>query len=148
MCRRKLCAPAGLLLLSACVLLDAPHVPGNTWSGRTLSCCGELNIPITKGCLNIFLIGKEPLAQVDDTEVTVMEPFEHRQAEGVMHNRKCRSFTHEIICDVNAHHASEEKIDYTVTPCTKEPEAPDAAGTIQGLKLPLLLSVALLTMFA
>lgn len=137
-----------LCLFAACVFVDAPHVPGNTRFGRTLSCCGELNVAITKGCLNRFIIGNEPLAQVDGTEVTVLEPFEYLQAEGMMHNRKCVNFTHEIICDVNTDHASEEKIDYSVTSCTKESDAPNAAGVIQGLKLPLLLGVALLTMFA
>lgn len=132
-----------LLALSACFLnvWGAPK-PGVTEVNRTLSCCEQVKIPATKGCADTFKIGSMTVARVTDTLNSVMEPVQFRKDERMMLVQKCVDFTHEISCDISPSRASLEIIHYHPT-CSREDSPPDAANTVQGSALFLLLTMAL-----
>lgn len=129
------------LLIGFLAVYCAP-APGVTVANQTLSCCGQLDIPLVKDCLNRFSIEDRCLAQVNGTEFKALEPFHFLPDEGMMQVLKCVDFTHENICDVGDNYTREERVGYQLTPCHKH-GAPSAA-TVQGSDLSLLLTVALL----
>lgn len=132
-----------ILALFACFLnvWGAPK-PRVTEVNRTLSCCEQVKIHATKGCVHTFTIGSMTVARVTDTEDSVMEPVQFLPDERMMLVQECMDFTHEISCDISPSRASLEIIHYHPT-CSREDSPPDAANTVQGSVLFLLLTMAL-----
>lgn len=135
------------LVFAFCFLnVEGAPKPGVTEVHRTLSCCEQVEIPTTKGCLDTFKNESMTVARVMDAEASVLEPLQFLADERMLLVQDCVNFTHEISCDVSLNQASLEIIHYYLT-CSREDSPPDtAANTVQGSVLFLLLTTALMMM--
>lgn len=121
--------------------VTAAPVPRVNKVNRTLSCCGEVYIPITEGCDNTFEIEETIHARVEKGGVVDQEPFQLQ-----MKVMECVDFTHTSTCDVGATQTSQEITHYTMTPCSKD-SAPGAAAVPQGSLFSFLMAMAVVAMF-
>lgn len=128
--------PAALAVFAVC-FLNAP-TPGVTEDHQTLSCCEQVKIPIMKGCDHTFVIGLTTVAQVNDTNATVMKPLQFLEDERMMLVLDCVDFTHDFSCDVAPGQATLKIVHNQLISCPK-----DAAAVLQGSLLSLLLVMAL-----